>query len=42
MTKVGIRALKDQLSRYLKRVRQGERDRGHGSGQADRPPQFDQ
>ena len=32
MTKVGIRALKDQLSRYLKRVRQGERivvtDRG--------------
>ena len=32
MTKVGIRALKDQLSRYLQRARQGERivvtDRG--------------
>ncbi len=32
MTKVGIRALKDQLSRYLKRAGQGERivitDRG--------------
>ena len=32
MTKVGIRALKNQLSRYLKRARQGERivvtDRG--------------
>ena len=25
MTKVGIRALKNQLSRYLKRTRQGER-----------------
>ncbi len=25
MTKVGIRALKDQLSRYLKRAGQGER-----------------
>ncbi len=32
MTEVGIRALKDQLSRYLKRARRGERivvtDRG--------------
>ena len=32
MTRVGIRVLKDQLSQYLKRVRQGERivvtDRG--------------